>query len=183
MELEKLLNESLNIDDDLNKKFRKCIEQVFSPIYLKKIDRVFKSPIQIKRFDKKTNIMAMTINNNIFINSEMFDTLDDNRKMVYLIHELFHVLQKKSQFKDLVVLNSLLKARTLKYINEKDINEFLTGKKQNIHSNYKEEFLSYCSNFAFNWSLAPELKNEYFDILKKSGCFNMSSKWWEDRFK
>jgi hypothetical protein len=59
----------------------------------------------------------------------------------------------------------------------------LTGKSQNIYSNYKDEFLSYCSNFAFDWSLAPSLKNEYYSILSNSGIFNMKSEWWLKRFK
>ena len=73
--------------------------------------------------------------------------------------------------------------KTMNKISSQNINEFLTGKPQNIHSDYKDEFLSYCSNFAFNWKLSPSLKQEYYDILNNSGLFNMESNWWKKRFK
>ena len=187
MNYTEIINENIKIDSDLdslNKKFRNYLEQVFSPIFVKKIDRVFKKPLQIENFKEKTNVMAITDpEGKIYINLDMIKSLPDDRKMVYIIHELFHVLQKKPQFRELVQLNNLLGTRTLKFINEKDINEFLTGKKQDIHSNYKEEFLSYCSNFAFKWNLAPELKKIYFDTLSETGLFNLNSKWWKERFK
>ena len=170
--------------DSLNDNFRKYLEQVFSPIFIKKMDRVFKAPIRIKNFKEKTNIMALTFpDGEVFINTGLIKDLPNDRKMIYIMHELFHVLQKKPQFKELRRLNDLLGIRTLKFISKKNINEFLTGKKQDIHSNYKEEFLSYCANFAFKWEMAPELKKIYYDTLYNTGIFNMGSKWWKERFK
>lgn len=180
------VNEELEIDseiEEINKNFRKYIEQVFSPIYLQKIDRVFKKPLIIKQFKEKSNVMALTTGNQISINIKMFKELPIEKAMVYIIHELFHVLQNLSQFNEVRTVNRILMKKTMNRINPANINSFLTGKEQNIHSNYKDEFLSYCSNFAFNWKLAPELKQEYYNTLNNSGLFNMESKWWTKRFK
>ena len=181
-----IINEELKIDseiDSLNKNFRKYIEQVFSSIFIKKIDRVFKNPLIIREFKEKSNVMAVTQNQQISVNVKMFNELSVDRAMVYIIHELFHVLQNMSQFKEVRTVNKILMKKTMNKISSQNINEFLTGKPQNIHSDYKDEFLSYCSNFAFNWKLSPSLKQEYYDILNNSGLFNMESNWWQKRFK
>lgn len=181
-----VINEELEIDseiDSLNKNFRKYIEQVFSSIFIKKIDRVFKNPLIIREFKEKSNVMAVTQNQQISVNVKMFNELSVDRAMVYIIHELFHVLQNMPQFKEVRTVNKILMKKTMNKISSQNINEFLTGKPQNIHSDYKDEFLSYCSNFAFNWKLSPSLKQEYYDILNNSGLFNMESNWWKKRFK
>lgn len=181
-----VINEELEIDseiDSLNKNFRKYIEQVFSSIFIKKIDRVFKNPLIIREFKEKSNVMAVTQNQQISVNVKMFNELSVDRAMVYIIHELFHVLQNMPQFKEVRTVNRILMKKTMNKISSQNINEFLTGKPQNIHSDYKDEFLSYCSNFAFNWKLSPSLKQEYYDILNNSGLFNMESNWWKKRFK
>jgi len=184
MNYEKICEE-LNISSDIekiNKNFRKYIEEVFSQIYLKKIDRVFKEPILVKNFKENSNIMAITTPDNVIsVNVKMFNGLPTERAMMYIIHELFHVLQNKPQFPEIKKVNNLLKEKTMKKIPERKINEFLTGKEQDIHSNYKDEFLSYCSNAAFKWEMAKELKNEYANILKLSGIFNTNSNWWKKR--
>lgn len=181
-----IINEELEIDseiDSLNKNFRKYIEQVFSSTFIKKIDRVFKNPLIIREFKEKSNVMAVTQNQQISVNVKMFNELSVDRAMVYIIHELFHVLQNMPQFKEVRTVNRILMKKTMNKISSQNINEFLTGKPQNIHSDYKDEFLSYCSNFAFNWKLSPSLKQEYYDILNNSGLFNMESNWWQKRFK
>ena len=181
-----IINEELEIDseiDSLNKNFRKYIEQVFSSIFIKKIDRVFKNPLIIREFKEKSNVMAVTQNQQISVNVKMFNELSVDRAMVYIIHELFHVLQNMPQFKEVRTVNRILMKKTMNKISSQNINEFLTGKPQNIHSDYKDEFLSYCSNFSFNWKLSPSLKQEYYDILNNSGLFNMESNWWKKRFK
>ena len=185
MNYEKILEE-LEINSEIekiNKNFRKYIEQVFSPIYLKKIDRVFKKPLIVDTFKQNTNVMALTSpDNTISINMKMFKELPTEKAMVYIIHELFHVLQNLSQFEEMRTVNKILMEKTLKKIPRTSMNKFLTGKEQDIHSNYKDEFLSYCSNAAFDWSIAPDLKKEYYITLKNSGIFNISSKWWSKRF-
>ena len=178
--------EELEIDSEINKinrNFRKYIEQVFSPIFLKKIDRVFKKPLIVENFKENTNVMALTSPDNVIsVNTKMFLSLPTERAMVYIIHELFHVLQNMSQFPEVKKVNKLLGIKTLKRIPRQKVNEFLTGKSQDIHSDYKDEFLSYCSNAAFKWDMAKELKAEYLNILKLSGIFNLDSEWWSKRF-
>ena len=178
--------EELEIDSEINKinrNFRKYIEQVFSPIFLKKIDRVFKKPLIVENFKENTNVMALTSPDNVIsVNTKMFLSLPTERAMVYIIHELLHVLQNMSQFPEVKKVNKLLGIKTLKRIPRQKVNEFLTGKSQDIHSDYKDEFLSYCSNAAFKWDMAKELKAEYLNILKLSGIFNLDSEWWSKRF-
>lgn len=181
-----ILNEELKIDSEivsLNKNFRKYIEQVFSTTFLNKIDRAFKKPLIIRPFEQNSNVMAMTVGKQISVNTEMFNELPIDRAMVYIIHELFHVLQNLPQFNEVRTLNRILMKKTMNKIDKGNINAFLTGKPQNIHSDYKAEFLSYCSNFAFDWKFAPELYQEYYDTLNNSGLFNMESNWWKSRFK
>ena len=162
--------EELEIDSEINKinrNFRKYIEQVFSPIFLKKIDRVFKKPLIVENFKENTNVMALTSPDNVIsVNTKMFLSLPTERAMVYIIHELFHVLQNMSQFPEIKKVNKLLGIKTLKKIPKQKINEFL----------------SYCSNAAFKWDMAKELKAEYLNILKLSGIFNLNSEWWSKRF-
>lgn len=187
MKYTEVINEELKIDseiDKLNRNFRRYIEQVFSPIFLKKIDRVFKAPLIIRNFKEQSNVMAVTIGKQISVNTKMFNELPIDRAMVYIVHELFHVLQNLPQFEEVRTVNRELRAKTMAKIDTANINRFLTGQQQNIHSNYKDEFLSYCSNFAFDWSLAKELKLTYYQILSNSGLFNMKSPWWSSkRFK
>ena len=186
MKYDEIIYEELKIDSEINKinkNFRKYIEQVFSPIFLKKIDRVFKEPLLVETFKQNSNVMALTSpNNTISVNVKMFKELPTERAMVYIIHELFHVLQNMPQFEEVRTVNKLLGEKTIKRIPKLAINKFLTGKEQNIHSNYKEEFLSYCSNAAFDWSMAEDLKKEYYNTLKNSGLFNITSEWWSKRF-
>lgn len=180
------IKEELDIESDIgriNKNFRKYIEQVFSSTFLKKIDRVFKEPLVIENFKEKSNVMALTVGTKISLNIKMFKELNTERGMVYIVHELFHVLQNLSQFPEIRTINRILGDKTMSKIPEQKINEFLTGRPQNIHSDYKDEFLSYCSNAAFNWSLCPQLKTEYYNILLNSGLFNMKSDFWTKRFK
>ena len=91
-----MILEDLHITSDIekiNKNFRKYIEQVFSEIFLKKIDRVFKTPILVEGFKQSTNVMALTsADNKIFVNTKMFNSLPTENAMIYIIHELFHAM-------------------------------------------------------------------------------------------
>ena len=179
------LKEELEVDTDINKinkHFREYIEEVFSKTFLKKLDRVFKEPLIVDNFKQNSNVMALTSGTNIYINTKMFKELPTDRAMIYIIHELFHVLQNVSQFPEVKTLNRMLGNCTMKVVPKNQINRFLTGKEQNIHSDYNNEFLSYCSNFAFDWTIAPQLKNEYHRLLETSGIFNLNSDWWQKRF-
>ncbi len=168
--------------EKINKNFRRYVEEVFTSTFIKKMDRVFKKPLVVENFKQSSNIVALTSGKNIYINVKQFNSLPLNKAMMYVIHELFHVLQNVSQFPEVKTVNRILCKRTMENIPPNKINLFLTGKEQDIHSNYKDECLSYCSNFAFAWGLCPELKKIYFETLENSGIFNMSSKFWKERF-
>lgn len=186
MKLESVINERVEIKSEiekLNTNFRNYLELVFNKEFISKLDRVFKKPIIVENFKEKSNIMALTVEDKLFVNMKNFKELETDRAMVYIIHEFFHVLQNVPQFPEIKTINRILGDKTMKYVNKKDISRFLTGKQQNIHSNYKNEFLSYCSNNAFDWTLCPKLKEEYKRILNQAGVFNFSSDWWKERFQ
>lgn len=178
------LKEELKLNsgnDRLNILFRDYLSKIFSPLYLKKIDKIIKDSLVLKEFKENNNVMAYTIGTKIFVNKEKFLSLPIDRAMVYIIHELFHVLDNMKSFKEISFINQKLSAAAEKYIQKKDMSTFLTGKQQDIHSNYKDEFLSYMSNNVFNWNLAPELKEEFKKIIVKSNIFNINSDWWKKR--
>ena len=185
MKFSKVISEKIEIEsnmDSINKNFRKYLYNVFSEVFIKKLDRVFKEPLIVNNFEENSNVMALTVKDKISVNEKMFNSLPLDNAMVYIIHELFHVLQNSNKFKEIKTVNNLLCIKTLAKIPKDKINKFLTGKQQNIHSNYKDEFLSYCANSAFDWSISPILKTEYYEVLNRSGIFNMESDWWKKRF-
>ena len=66
---EAYLNEELKFNTRskaLNKLFRSRLPSVYSPAYLQKIDEVFDKNIQIKEFEKTSNIMAYTKGTEIY---------------------------------------------------------------------------------------------------------------------
>lgn len=180
--------ESLEIESEIekiNKNFRKYVEQVFSKIFLKKIDRVFKKKLIVQEMNMESqanNIVAITVGENIYLNMKLFKEYSTEKAMMYIIHELLHVLYNKKQFPEIRTVLKQLAEATMRRIPPDKINEFLTGKKQSIHSNPSLEYLSYCSNAAFKWSICPELKQIYKDILSESGLFDMDSSFWKKRF-
>lgn len=181
---EAILNEELKVQtgsNALNKMFREYINQVFSSTYLKKIDRTLNGTLLLKTFNKNNNMMAYTSGTSIYINTSKFLNLADDRCMVYIIHEFFHCLGNLKSFPEINIINKKLDKAAEKYIPKDKMNIFLTGKDQDIHSDFHGEFLSYMSNNAFNWSLAPELKSQFKNIIESAGIFNTNSKWWRER--
>lgn len=166
----------------LNKIFREKLKSVYSSSYLSKIDNAFNKTIKIKEFSKAGNIMAYTQGTNIFISNKLYSMIPD-QAVVYLLHELVHALINTNKFNDLVQMNISLSKLIEKNIKRSDINKFLTGKNQDIHSNYKEEIVSYLMNNSIQWNMVDDnFKKEFINIVFSTGVFNKSSNFWIKRF-
>ena len=184
MNFDDLVYEELFIDSgdvSTDKRYVKLLGLVFNEMYLKKINRVFKDGIKIKKINRDNNIMAITVGTQISVNSKNYDELSAVRANVYLIHETFHVLQNMPQFKELATINDKLCKKANQMIPHEKMSAFLTGKTQDIHSDYTKEFLSYFSNNVFKWEICPALKKEFSEIIKSAGIFNTDSSWWKKR--
>ena len=184
MNFDDLVYEELFIDSgdvSTDKRYVKLLGLVFNEMYLKKINRVFKNGIKIKKINRDNNIMAITVGTQISVNSKNYDELSAVRANVYLIHETFHVLQNMPQFKELATINDKLCKKANQMIPREKMSAFLTGKTQDIHSDYTKEFLSYFSNNVFKWEICPALKKEFSEIIKNAGIFNTDSSWWKKR--
>ena len=184
MNFDDLVYEELFIDSgdvSTDKRYVKLLGLVFNEMYLKKINRVFKDGIKIKKINRDNNIMAITVGTQISVNSKNYDELSAVRANVYLIHETFHVLQNMPQFKELATINDKLCKKANQMIPSEKMSAFLTGKTQDIHSDYTKEFLSYFSNNVFKWEICPALKKEFSEIIKSAGIFNTDSSWWKKR--
>ncbi len=184
MNFDDLVYEELFIDSgdvSTDKRYVKLLGLVFNEMYLKKINRVFKNGIKIKKINRDNNIMAITVGTQISVNSKNYDELSAVRANVYLIHETFHVLQNMPQFKELATINDKLCKKANQMIPREKMSAFLTGKTQDIHSDYTKEFLSYFSNNVFKWEICPALKKEFSEIIKSAGIFNTDSSWWKKR--
>ena len=65
------LKEELKLNsgnDRLNILFRDYLSKIFSPLYLKKIDKIIKDSLVLKEFKENNNVMAYTIGTKIFVN-------------------------------------------------------------------------------------------------------------------
>ena len=99
------------------------------------------------------------------------------------MHEMFHVLNNTGKFPELAVLNKKLLTIVANSVEKENIAEFLTGKKQNIHSDWRGEVINYLCNNSIKWDLAlGTTKEAYQETLAESGLFNMKSTWWRKRF-
>lgn len=163
--------------------FIKYMKEVFSPSFIKKIGRVYNHNLVLKDFKERSNVMAYTQGTKIYINAPMFNTVPKKRGMDYIMHELFHVLNNTHRFPELANLNKRLLNVVNKAVPHGKENEFLTGKPQNIHSDWRGEVVNYLCNNSIKWDVAViGTKEAYKEILEESGLFNMSSAFWKKRF-
>lgn len=167
----------------LDNLFHRYMEQVFSPMFLKKINRFFDVTLVLRDFKQKSNVMAYTQGTKIYINRPMFATVSKDKAMDYIMHELIHVLGNTGKFPELELLNKKLLNIVVKGVEKEKITEFLTGASQNIHSDWRGELINYLCNNSFKWELGmKEVKDAYKETLEESGLFNMKSVWWQKRF-
>jgi hypothetical protein len=99
------------------------------------------------------------------------------------MHELIHVLINTGKFPELKTLQSNLANVISKAVKKEDISEFLTGKKQDIHSAWQGETINYLFNNSIKWDKAvPGTKLAYYITLKQSNIFKLNSLFWKKRF-
>lgn len=183
-----VFNEELRVDSGekaLDNLFRRYMGQVFSPLFLKKIDRFFDTTLVLKDFKQQSNVMCYTQGTKIYLNRPLFDATPKDKAMNYILHELFHVLNNTGKFPELAAVNKNLLNIVLRGVNRGKEAEFLSGKAQNIHSDWRGEVINYLCNNSINWDVAiapKETKEAYKEILEESGLFNMKSTWWKQRF-
>lgn len=184
--LDVVFSEELTInsgEDTLDKLFRHALNEVFSAMYVKKIDRLFNTTLKFSSFNQRTNIMCYTQGLKIYINRPLFKNTTKEKAMDYIMHEMFHVLTNSGKFPELSILQKKLAVIVSKNVKKTDIAEFFSGKKQNIHSVWQGEVLSYLCNNAIKWDKAKkDTKKLYYNELKESNIFNLESNFWKKRF-
>lgn len=170
-------------DKAIDKLFRQKLEQVFSPMFLKKIDRLFNVTLRLKEFKQNSNVMCYTSGVKIYVNKTMFKSIPAEKAMNYIMHELFHVLSNTGKFSEFNMLNKRLLNIVINGVPRGMESDFFTGKHQNIHSDWKEEVINYLCNDSINWDVgAPGIKMAYKTAIAESGIFKMSSPFWKKRF-
>lgn len=185
--LEAVFNESLTIksgNETLDKIFDYYLEEFYSPMMVSKIHRVFKKPLKFKDFKAKNNIMCYTQGLDIYINRPLFENTPKEKAMNYILHEMVHLLINTHKFPELQSVVENLYRIVLQAVPRGKESVFFTGKKQDLHSDWKGETLSYLCNNVIKWDVAISgTKLAYQSTLIDSGLFNMNSKWWKKRFK
>lgn len=167
----------------LDKMFRTYLIQVFSPNFVKKIDRVFTIPLVLRDFRERSNVMAYTQGTKIYVNKPLFFSTPKDKAMNYIMHELIHVLSNTGKFPELVNVNKQLANIVAKAVDKDKISLFFTGKQQNIHSDWRGEAINYLCNNSIDWSAAViGTKEVYKETLEESGLFDMTSPFWKKRF-
>ncbi len=167
----------------LDKMFRTYLIQVFSPNFVKKIDRVFTIPLVLRDFRERSNVMAYTQGTKIYVNKPLFFSTPKDKAMNYIMHELIHVLSNTGKFPELVNVNKQLANIVAKAVDKDKISLFFTGKQQNIHSDWRGEAINYLCNNSIDWSVAViGTKEAYKETLEESGLFDMTSPFWKKRF-
>ena len=170
-------------EEALDKMFRTYLVQVFSPNFVKKIDRVFVVPLVLRDFRERSNVMAYTQGTKIYVNKPLFLSTPKDKAMNYIMHELLHVLSNTGKFPELVTVNKQLANIVAKAVDKDKISLFFTGKQQNIHSDWRGEAINYLCNNSIDWSAAVVgTKEAYKETLEESGLFNMTSPFWKKRF-
>lgn len=183
-----VFNEELRVDSGekaLDNLFRRSMGQVFSPLFLKKIDRFFNTTLVLKDFRQRSNVMCYTQGTKIYLNRPLFDATPKDKAMNYILHELFHVLNNTGKFPELTAVNKALLNIVSRGVDKGKEAEFLSGKQQNIHSDWRGEVINYLCNNSIKWDVAidPKATREaYRETLEESGIFNMNSTWWKRRF-
>jgi hypothetical protein len=192
MDLNQYLTEVvLTGDNELNNFFDETLKKVFSPSYYNKIENTL-DKIKLSYYNDPKDFTTAYVNkgNNkvIYINRYFFDKLPKDKKMEFLVHEFFHILQQTKsfifirKFKELIELEKKVEKIIAFYLTG-SITAFLTG--QSIETISPEnEILSYMiGSRNVDWSkINPKGKKEIQTVLESSGLFNTSSDYWKKIF-
>lgn len=181
-----LMTEELRVSSGekaLDKAIRACLPEIFSQAMVHRIDRILSGKLPLKGFRQKSNIMCYTQGTSIYVNWPLFYSTRKDKAVNYIMHELMHVLMNTGSFPELKNVQSELATIVYNSIPRGKEAEFLTGKSQNIHSDWRGETLSYLCNNSIKWEMGElGTKLAYKETLEDSGLFNMKSAWWGKRF-
>ena len=92
----------------LDNLFTRTMAEVFSPMFLKKINRYYNRTLVFKDFKQNSNVMCYTQGEKVYINRPLFASVPKEKSMNYIMHEMFHVLNNTGKFPELAVLNKKL---------------------------------------------------------------------------
>lgn len=177
--------------EDFNEFFNNALKEVFSSSYMNKIDTILKR-IEIKPYSKASEKVVAYVNagnnKNIFVNRYYFDDLPKEKKIEFLLHEFFHILQQTKsfiffrRFKDLIELDERLEREIPRYLNA-PMSEFLTGQKNRKISTRLEVLPYIIGTRTADWScISKEGKKYIRDVLTSSGLFNINSNYFKNIF-
>lgn len=192
MTLEQYLKEvEISGDEGATRDFNIILRQVFSLNYVKRIEDTIKKRIKIIKKDLPKGAVAMhSFGNKIIIDPEQYNSLEPKRRMIYLLHEFFHVLQNTksffiiSKFKELEDLEKRIEKNIRPYL-IKPLEVFLSGK--NIwlgkKSVLRKEIIPYLILGNIDWTaIKQEGKQRLWETMRNSGVFNMSHPFWQKHF-
>lgn len=193
MNLNKYLTEvTLDGDEELNGFFDNTLKQIFSSAYYNKIENTL-DKIKLSYYNNPKDRAAAYIkegnNKIIYINRYFFDKFNREKKMEFLVHEFFHILQQtksfifEKKFKEIIELDSKISNAVLPYLNG-SITSFLTGQVNHVVSKPDYEMLSYIiGNRSADWSkIGPKGKKIVQELIETSGIFNTSTDYWKKVF-
>jgi len=190
MDLEEyLLNEvMIGTDKTLESLFNMALSQVFKGAYLVKINKFIYKMIHLKEVSKsREDLIAYTIGNTIYVNTDKFYSLPIKNRIRYLLHEFVHILQTKKflfffkRFPELDKLTNNLNKIVSKNLLT-NLSVFLTGRNVNLGSGGKHEILSYLMNGSINWKgISASGKEAFMRELRQAGIFNLQHQFWKKR--
>ena len=131
-------------DETINSLFEKTLPQVFSPIMIKKIDRVFDGVIEPTEYSEKTTVVAYTKGNKIYVNTKNFYSIEPDKAIIYVLHEFCHLLQNQKAFYDLKKVNNDLYYCAMPYLRIWKVSKFQKYEKLQLNLITSLELLSQC---------------------------------------
>lgn len=193
MDLNQYLTEViLTGDNELNIFFDDTLKKVFSPSYYNKIESTLQNKINLSYYNNPNDRAASFVkpgdNKHIYINKYFFDKYSREKKMEFLVHEFFHILQQsksflfQKKFKEIIDLDKTLEKIAIPYL-KGSFTSFLTGQSnETIDSDC--EMLSYIvGNRSADWNrIDLRGKKLIQNTIENSGFFNTHSDYWKKVF-
>jgi len=189
MNLENYLLEVNLQDESLEGYFNEGLKQVFSPVFLSKINKKIQHLIPIKYVENhnNSNEVVWTENNEISVNKKEFEKIDVVKRIKYLLHEFIHILLNSKSF---FVINAFIELRKVSNKMHQIVEQYAIGNvgafliNKTIEEKYlnNQESLAYFMNGKMNWKMIkPEGAKLLKETIINSGLFNTSSEFWRKR--
>lgn len=182
---QQLMEMKLGKDIKIEEYFNKALGEVFSPTYLTKVNDKIKNKIKVKeRVSGNQSIVAWVVGTTIYVNRPVFERKSLVKKIRYLLHEFFHVLNNSksffiiSKFPEINTVSKQLWEIVIK--DAENVGLFLIGIKADKKKFNNQEALSYLMNNDINWNQLPaSSKAKFIKTLENSNLFNLKSSTWK----